>query len=381
MTGLYIHIPFCESRCIYCGFYSSLTQNVNKIEHGKTIRQRYINAVCKEMSKHKAILNTIYLGGGTPSQLSPEELNQIFNQINKTFLQQPEVRPSLPKEITIECNPEDVTPNFVQALSTLPVNRISMGVQTFNDERLKFIHRRHSSNKILEAVRLLRNIGINNISIDLMFGFPKQTQEEWIDDIKKAISLNVEHISAYSLMYEEGTPLYAMLKHHKITQIGEEQYRNMYEELIDRLEIAGYEQYEISNFAKHGFHSLHNSSYWHNVPYIGVGAAAHSYNLRCRRWNYADINKYVNAIEHDNHAYEEEIIDDNTHYNDSILTALRTKEGLNIDGFDEKYKTYFLTNAAPYIENGNMGKHDNNYFITRKGLYISDAIMTDLIMV
>lgn len=383
MTGLYIHIPFCASRCIYCGFYSTLTKNADKKEKDNmlTLRQRYINAICKEISKYKANLSTIYLGGGTPSQLSSNELIQIFDQINHTFLQNTHTSVSLPQEITIECNPEDITEEFVQTLKVLPINRVSMGVQTFSYDRLKFLHRRHNAKKIPEAIHLLREIGINNISIDLMFGFPQQTQEEWITDIKNAIALNVEHISAYSLMYEEGTSLYTMLKHQKVAQIGEEQYREMYEELIERLGKAGYEQYEISNFAKQGFRSRHNSSYWHDTPYIGIGAAAHSYDIKSRRWNYSDIAKYINAIEQNIPAYEEEFIDADTHYNDSIVTMLRTKEGLNIADFDEKYRQYFLTNAAPYIDNGNISKRGDYYAITRKGLYISDTIMTDLIMV
>ena len=382
MTGLYIHIPFCASRCIYCGFYATLTKNAAKRENENTLtqRQRYINAVCKEIGKQKAELSTIYFGGGTPSQLTSEELVQIFEQINKTFLHHTNNGATQLKEITIECNPEDITEDFVQILKTLPFNRVSMGVQTFSDERLKFLHRRHTSSKIPEAIQLLRSVGINNISIDLMFGFPNETQEEWIADIEKAIALNVEHISAYSLMYEEGTALYTMQKHQRVKQIDEEQYREMYEVLIDRLEKAGYEQYEISNFAKQGFRSQHNSSYWHNIPYIGIGAAAHSYDLNTRRWNYANLTKYINAIEQDKPAYEEETIDANTHYNDSIVTALRTKEGLNIAEFEEKYRRYFLTNAASYIENGYLRKNDTCYTITRKSLYISDTIMVDLII-
>ena len=204
-------------------------------------------------------IETIYLGGGTPSQLNGSQLNQIFSAIRKNYTLAENM------EITMECNPDDVTGDFCETLKQLPINRISMGAQTFCNERLRFLHRRHNAGEVEEAVTRLRNIGIRNISIDLMFGFPEESLSQWMSDIRHAIQLDVEHISAYSLMYEEGTPLYHMLKQGKISEIDEETSRKMYETLIDQLTGAGYEHYEISNFARPGFRSRHNSSYWHEV--------------------------------------------------------------------------------------------------------------------
>ena len=272
MAGLYIHIPFCKSRCIYCGFYSTTaTEFIGK----------YTNAICKELELRKEYLHesvsTIYFGGGTPSLLSLDETARILNAIyiyNK-------VEDGC--EITMECNPDDVTTGFAKRLAGLNVNRVSMGVQSFSDDILAFARRRHKSEQIRSAIENLREAGIKNISIDLMFGFPNETISQWNNDIEKAIKLNVEHISAYSLMYEEGTVLYKMLDKGTIKECSDDTYLEMYNLLIDKLNDAGYEHYEISNFAKPGFRSRHNSSYWHNIPYLGAGAAAHSYNQESRQ--------------------------------------------------------------------------------------------------
>ena len=244
MAGLYVHIPFCASRCIYCGFYSTLRLDQ---------RNRYIGALEMEMKLRKAYaddifssspLKTIYLGGGTPSQLDSDCLQDLFQTIDRlygtTFLE----------EVTMECNPDDLTPDYCKAISATPVNRISMGVQTFNNERLAFLHRRHRGDDIRRAIDNLRNSGIGNISIDLMFGFPAQDLTSWEDDISRALSLDVEHISAYSLTYEEGTRLYEMLRKCEVDETGEDDSRTMYEMLVEKLEDAGYNHYEISNFSK-----------------------------------------------------------------------------------------------------------------------------------
>lgn len=373
-TGLYIHIPFCASRCIYCGFYSTVPRQTSS---ARSLRSRYIDAMCKEIRQYKTRLSTIYFGGGTPSQLTPEELGKIFTTIDEHF--QLSQQNKWPSEITLECNPDDVTEEFCEGIKNLPINRISMGVQTFSDERLTFLHRRHNAKEVYAAIERLRTIGIDNLSIDLMFGFPDETIEEWQSDVKRAIALNVEHISSYSLMYEENTPLYKLLKNRKIKQIDEELYRTMYEYLIDELEKAGYNHYEISNFAKPGYESKHNSSYWENIPYIGIGASAHSYNIKTRRWNVANIKEYTEAIEQNLQPYEVEYIDADKHYNDAIVTALRTKKGLNISDFPPEYQQYFLKNVKPFLENGQIRMNGNNFYISRKGLYVSDAIMVELI--
>ena len=415
MLGLYIHIPFCASRCIYCGFYSTVP--AKKKDERLSVEERYVNAICHEMElrteKNSDMsggrtsgLSTIYLGGGTPSQLSFESLQKIFQTIDKVYhtglewdAENNTCTTATPIEVTMECNPDDVTEEFAQNLRSLPINRISMGAQTFSDERLRFLHRRHTADEVEMAVKRLRNANIGNISVDLMFGFPNETLEEWEDDIERLLALDIEHISAYSLMYEEGTPLYRLLQAGKVKDMDDELYRQMYDTLIDRLTEAGYEQYEISNFAKlkvqtskfkpqsskikdkSPFRSQHNSSYWHNVPYIGIGASAHSYGNGKRSWNIADTKAYITAIENDRLPCEEEIIDADTHYNDMIMTALRTCEGIELSMLSAEYRTYLMRLAKPLQEQGLLKEDDGWLHLTRDGIYVSDSVMSDLMKV
>ena len=375
MSGLYVHIPFCKSRCIYCGFYSTV---------GLDLRQQYVEALCKEMEMEREKgerknekLKTIYLGGGTPSQLTTEQLRQLFYNIYKVYGHDAE-------EITIEMNPDDVTDTYAEALPELGINRVSMGAQTFDNARLKFLHRRHRAEQVEQAVKRLRKAGIQNISIDLMYGFPDETLEDWKQDIKKALTLNVEHISAYCLMIEEGTVLYERVKSEKVkvkNDKDEELERQMYELLIDQLTQAGYEHYEISNFARQGYRSRHNSSYWHDVPYIGLGAAAHSYDGACRSWNVADIRQYIAAIERGERPAEYETLDEDTRYNDRVTVALRTSDGLDLTTLSEKHRRYCLKEAQRYLSDGLLRLDENRLVLTRKGLFVSDMVMSGLIYV
>lgn len=380
MAGLYIHIPFCESRCIYCGFYSTTSLRE---------RDAYIEALCQEMALRQindtlgepAKIETIYLGGGTPSQLTSEQLVRLFEGINKNY------GSSLTEhiEITMECNPDDITPTLCRTIAQLPINRISMGIQTFSDERLRFLHRRHNAIEAKQAIKLLRKAGVGNISIDLMFGFPNETITEWTHDIREALSLNVEHLSAYSLMYEEGTTLYRLLQQEKIKEIDEETYLQMYEILIDELTAAGYEHYEISNFALPGYRSRHNSSYWHEVPYIGIGAAAHSYNRKQRSWNIENIQTYIRSICEGILPSESEQLDITTRYNDLITTALRTSDGIDLmkmeQEFGKELADRLLQEAQPHISRRLMKIKDGRLSLTREGLYISDDVMSDFMIV
>ena len=285
-------------------------------------------------------------------------------------------------EVTIEMNPDDVTPAWADVLPRLGVNRVSMGAQTFNDERLRFLHRRHTARQVPEAVKILRNAGIRNISIDLMYGFPSETLDDWQRDIDSALALNVEHISAYCLMIEEGTPLWRLkMKDEKLKMPDEELERLMYEVLIDKLTAAGYEHYEISNFAKPGYRSHHNSSYWQDVPYIGLGAAAHSYDLKYRSYNVADIQQYIEAIEHGELPSEQEVIDEDTHYNDRITVALRTSDGLDLTTLSNRHRHYCMREAQRFLDDGLLQLSDNRLSLTRKGLFVSDYVMSSLIMV
>ena len=389
MAGLYIHIPFCASRCIYCGFYSTTSLK---------LRQQYVDAVCREMilrSERSEVrgerVDTVYLGGGTPSQLTTDQLRQLFLYINKVY----QLPSSLGEvaggsEITIEMNPDDVTAEYAALLSQLGINRVSMGAQTFDDERLRFLHRRHTANQVPQAVKILRDAGIQNISVDLMYGFPGETLDDWQRDIDAALALGVEHISAYCLMIEENTPLWKWINENGEWRMDEELERQMYEMLIDKLTEAGYEHYEISNFAKPGYRSRHNSSYWQDIPYIGLGAAAHSYTVlegspseraAVRSWNVADIQQYIKAIERGELPSEKEVIDADTHYNDRITVALRTCDGLNLTTLSDRHRRYCLKEAQRFLDDGLLQLHDNRLTLTRKGLFVSDYIMSTLIMV
>ena len=376
MAGLYIHIPFCASRCIYCGFYSTTHLD---------LRQQYVDAVCHEMEMrpHKELpINTIYFGGGTPSQLTTAQLQQLFIYINKVYGILLEGTEGRPLEVTIEVNPDDITVEFAAVLQRLPVNRVSMGVQTFSDNRLHFLHRRHTAIQISNAIKMLRDAGIYNISIDLMYGFPNETLDDWEYDIDAALSLDVEHISAYCLMIEEGTALYEQMHKSESLPIGDEELeRQMYELLIDKLTAAGYEHYEISNFARLGYRSQHNSNYWNETPYIGLGAAAHSYDISSRQWNIADIRQYIKAIEQGKIPCEREVIDEDTRYNDRITVALRTCEGLDLSSLSEHYRHYCLQEARRFINDGLLRYEGGHLKLTRKGLFISDYIMSSLVCI
>lgn len=380
MSGIYIHIPFCKSRCVYCGFYSTTSLD---------LRHSYVDAICRELELRSDYLSepvsTVYFGGGTPSVLSVDDLDRIFNAVykyNKVCGNSDGVA-----EFTIECNPDDITDKFCSFLSSSPVNRISMGVQSFSDVLLKFARRRHDSIQPKVAVERLRHIGMSNISIDLMFGFPNESLEVWRSDIEKALSLDVEHISAYSLMFEEGTCLYGMLQRGEVKECDEETSLAMYNMLIERLEAAGYEHYEISNFAKPGFRSRHNSSYWHGVPYLGLGASAHSFNGSTRQWNMSDVRKYIDTISRGIIPAEVEVLTKDNSYDDMIMTGLRTVEGVSLDEverrFGKDYLVFLEREASRYVE-AKLLKYSDDHrslSLTRKGLFVSDSVMCDLMHV
>lgn len=374
MAGIYIHIPFCKSRCIYCGFYSTTLLD---------LRKKYINAVCREMELRKNYIrepfSTIYLGGGTPSLLDEAELTKLFLYINNVY----DVDRNA--EITMECNPDDITPKFTNMLSRLPINRVSMGAQTFADSRLRLLHRRHNSDEVKHAVKLLREAGIKNISIDLMFGFPDESLSQWKEDISAALALNIEHISAYSLMYEEDTPLWKMLDTGKVKEIDEELSLTMFKELVCQLTDAGYEHYEISNFARPGYRSRHNSSYWHQVPYIGLGAAAHSFDLNSRQWNVANLKLYIEEINNGIIPMEREELDNDTTFNDIITTALRTSDGIDLNAMEtrlgKRYRNTLISAAGKHIEQGLLEIRHDRLRLTSEGIFISDMVMSDLMIV
>lgn len=375
MAGIYIHIPFCKQRCNYCAFYSSTLYN---------IKEEYTNAVCQELRMRKEYtgndtIATIYFGGGTPSTLSAEQLHKICDTIYSTY------NIAETPEVTIECNPDDLTPQFLEQLRRLPFNRISMGVQSFNDTQLKRLGRRHTAEGARQAVANARAAGYSNISIDLMFALPGSTAEDWQHDLESAIKLKPDHLSAYNLMYEEGTPLYRALQRSDIEELSEDENVTQFRMLITAMKKAGYRHYEISNFALPGRESRHNSSYWNDTPYIGCGAAAHSYNGTSREWNIADIKAYIEGINSGKRNFEIEHLTEEEHYNDTILTRLRTADGLPLawmrEKFSERLNTYMLHATKKEIALGNLKEENGHLSLTEKGIFISDAVIRELIYV
>lgn len=375
MAGLYLHVPFCKTRCIYCDFYTR-TDTSKKSD--------YVTAICKEIELRKDYikgesLKTIYFGGGTPSLLSLNDYIAIFAQIYKTF----EVEKDA--EITLEANPDDLSIKYLEELRQLPFNRMSIGVQSFDDDELKFLKRRHNAKRALEVVAHAQSLGFDNMSIDLMYGLPNQTMEIWERNLDKAISLEVQHISSYHLIYEQGTRLYRMFKYGEVMPVGEDLSVDMFSIMIDKLSEAGFEHYEISNFAKNQQYSKHNTSYWTGEKYLGLGPAAHSYDGTDRAWNIASISKYVEGITNGTPSIEIEKLDKRSQYNDFILTGMRTTWGVDLDELERKFgadlKEYALENARKYIDEGYSTIQSSKLKLTRDGIFISDGIMSDMMWI
>lgn len=375
MAGIYIHIPFCKTRCIYCDFYSTTRSD---------LKERYIRALCRELRIRKdylegATIETIYFGGGTPSQLDEEDFRQVFATIEEVYGMEH------CKEITLEANPDDLTEEYVTRLHRLPFNRISMGIQTFDDVTLKLLNRRHNAMQAIEAVDRCRRAGFENVSIDLIYGLPGETDERWERDLKQAVSLNVEHISAYHLTYEEGTRIYELLQAHRIREVDEESSVRFFSVLMDTLDAAGYEHYEISNFCRPGKYSRHNTSYWKGIPYLGCGLAAHSFNTHTREWNVASLEEYMQGIETDRRKFETEYRDKTTCYNECIMTCIRTLWGISLKYIEMEFGTemwkYCMDMATPYLESGKLKIQDNHLCLTREGIFISDGIISDLMFI
>ena len=375
MAGIYLHIPFCKTRCIYCDFYSTTRSEWT---------DRYVEALCTELTRRKDYLqgepvHTIYMGGGTPSQLSEKHFRKLFHTLQQVYgLEQCH-------EITLEANPDDLTEEYTAMLKTLPFNRISMGIQTFHEDTLRLLHRRHTGAQAIRAVELCRKAGFQNISIDLIYGLPGENDFRWNQDLQQAIQLQVEHISAYHLTYEEGTPLYDMLHQHSVQEVDEESSLRFFTSLMDTLKDAGYEHYEISNFCKPGFHSRHNTAYWQGIAYLGCGPSAHSFNGSSRQWNKASLSAYMNGIEQNTCIYETEQLDVYTRYNECVMTGLRTQKGISLKQlhhtFGMQLKDYCLRNADSYLKNGQLEIHNEYLRLTRAGIFISDGMMSDLMYI
>lgn len=370
MAGIYIHIPFCKSRCLYCDFYATTQQRL--IEPFVEALEREIELRAKPPFTADTI-QTVYWGGGTPSRLTPSQLERIVSALRACFSIAPDA------EWTIEANPDDLTPSYCQALKQLGFNRLSIGIQSFQDRELRIINRRHNASEAEHAVKVARESGFDNISIDLIFALPEQTVSTWQETIERAVALHPEHISAYSLTYEEETPLTRLWQKGKIAKQPETFEIEAYRYLSSVLRGMGYEHYEVSNYALPGFRSRHNSSYWHRVPYLGLGPSAHSYVPECRSANVADVAAYICSLEAGNLPIDfTEMLSPQEVYEESVMLGLRTMQGVNLAALSEPDRTTLLQRAAPYLANGALLHTANHLKASADGLLLIDGIIAAL---
>lgn len=372
--GVYVHIPFCIKKCGYCDFYS--VYNVGS-------KAKVLEAILYDIELRKEILrghkpSTVYFGGGTPSVYSPNDIQKIIDKVKKVF----EV--DCFDEITIEINPEDVTLEYIEELCRSDVSRVSLGVQSFNDETLKFMKRRHTSEKAVWAVKELQKNGFDNISIDLIYGVPGVSFEGWNSDLNRALTLNIQHISAYHLTIEQGTAFGRLEANGKIKAVEESVSERVYNDMIDTLK-SDFIHYEISNFAiNRDYVSKHNLSYWTGVPYLGVGPSAHSFDgVNERSWCVSSIEKYVSCVLDDSGSYiETEILTDEDIYYEYIMLSLRRIDGVNLvslkERFSDRYDA-FLKNAERFIKSKDMILKGNNIMICEKSLLLADYIIRNCI--
>lgn len=370
MAGIYIHIPFCKSRCKYCDFFS--TTMMEK-------REEYTHALVREIEQRCDYLpskqiSTIYFGGGTPSLMEEKQLEMVLQTIRSKYDVEADA------EITLEANPGDLTEEKLLVLHQIGFNRLSIGIQSFHDEMLKTIGRRHTSEQAISAVSMARKVGFNNISIDLIYGLPGQSLDEWQQEVEQAIALHVEHISAYCLSYEEGTVLTKMLKKGVIQEVDEDIENQMYDYLVSTLEMSGICRYEVSNFCKRNHHSRHNSSYWSNTPYLGLGAGAHSYNGTSRQWNFSDLDAYLKAVNMNGTYFDREELSEDDIYNETIMLSLRTKWGIDLAKLSKRQLQICQTAAQPYIEKKLLIQNDNHIIATQQGIHILNRIIEDLMI-
>lgn len=363
MAGLYIHIPFCHSKCAYCDFYSMP-------KHADMYSQ-YVEVLCEEWIARKdevrEPIQTVYIGGGTPSILPCSLFQSLCERLELDLAQI--------EEFTVEVNPEDVNARLLDVLISNGVNRISMGIQSLVDNELRAVGRRHSPTQALTAIRVMKDAGIYNISGDLIYGLPGQTIDTWRYSVDRLLDTGIPHLSAYSLTYEEGTRLWAMLQTGKVAEASDDMVAEMYEYLCKATAAAGMEHYEISNFGISGMHSKHNSSYWDYSPYIGLGPGAHSFDGSVRRANIRDVREYMSTHAQ---AYEIEHETDDSRYNDYLITALRTSRGIDPCCFNNAEMSIIRKQEAA----GRLVRlPDGHYRITEQGWLMADAIMTDLIRV
>lgn len=367
---IYLHAPFCHRKCTYCAFYSVVTSRE---------KQDYVDALCRELSLRRHTMahpvKTVYFGGGTPSILAPRQLAQIVEALRCNY------DLSHTEEVTLEANPEDLTPQYLEALREIGFfNRLSIGIQSFHDEELRLLNRRHDGRQALQAVENAAAAGFDNISVDLIYGLPGQGLAAWRDNLERVATLPVRHLSAYALTIEKGTILEKQVEQGRVTTATEEEVLSHYEALLEWTASNGFEQYEISNFCKPGFRARHNSRYWDRTPYLGVGAAAHSFDGEYRRWNVADVGQYVATAASGHIAHEEEHLGLKDAHNEYVMTALRTVEGIEKAQVALPFAARLKESIARFVAAGLIVDTPTHYRPTRQGLLHADGIAAELFL-
>jgi len=373
MSGIYIHIPFCKQACHYCDFHFSTSTKK---------KSQLVDMLRKELELRKneigQNIQTIYFGGGTPSLLTSEELDLIFKTISANF----EVEEKA--EITLEANPDDLSEEVLEILQASPVNRLSIGVQSFFEEDLKLMNRAHNSKEALKSLQLAKQY-FDNISIDLIYGIPEQSNEQWQQNLQTALDLDIPHISSYALTVEPKTALEKFIEKGKVKPVEDETYRDQFDILVNTLTANGFEHYEFSNYGKPGYHSQNNMAYWLGKPYLGIGPSAHSYDGEFRKWNISNNNLYINAIEKGKLPQQTEKLSVTDSYNEYVMTRLRTKFGVSLNDiqekFGEKYKLHFLKESGKFLRDGLIKNSEETFHITAKGKFLSDGIAADLFFI
>lgn len=374
MAGIYIHIPFCKKLCFYCDFYHVITSENNT---------PFIDSLIKEMDIRKDYLGiepltTIYLGGGTPSVFSVADLDTILDKIHSLF----NVESGC--ETTIELNPDDVNPDYLAGLRSLGINRISLGVQSWRDADLKMLNRRHNSAQAARALRDVFNAGFDNVTIDLIYGIPGMGVSEWEAGLDYTFSFDVKHLSAYHLTIEKGTVFGKMKEKGLLVEVDEEESAALFNILIEKAESAGFIHYEISNFSKPGFLSVHNSNYWKQVQYLGLGPSAHSFNGYSRQWNMSDLKGYIKAVNSGKPFFESEELDKNARFNEYIMTSLRTMWGIDLDfienNFEKEGYDYVVNLSGKFKAYGLMKQDKKSLVLTNQGKMISDNVISEFML-
>lgn len=376
MAGVYIHIPFCRTRCHYCDFYKTLEGE---------LKEDFIKSLLREIEIRADYLgdemvDTVYFGGGTPSVLDDIFIVKIMEKLHSKF------NINEGAEITMEVNPDDTSAQFYISMMAAGVNRVSIGVQSWDDKILSFLNRRHNSKQAIISVNEAYDAGFRNISVDLIYGIPGLGSESWKKTLKDTFGLPITHLSAYHLTIEKETMFGKMTSDGQLTEIEEQESESQFNLLASMSKKAGFEQYEISNLCLPGQYSRHNTNYWRQVPYIGLGPSAHSYNGFSRQWNVNDINGYVKSIGRGKVPFEMEMLDTRMKYNEYIMTSLRTIWGADLDyiesGFNKEAHDYLINMASRFVRYGMLVRTENNRLVlTDQGKMISDNIISELMMV